>query len=347
MKIKHALVSFLLASSAFLSFAEEDPDAVTSASVPETDPAGAVLSFHFFGDFDFEASAAGDFSGDPSATFKQNHQALLIQATGSAELSILADVFNPGDLFEMGISFGAHRLTVGRILIPFGEFGFHHLYGGKPDDGGLFLPKLWSDYGFSWRIPVGERMTIDAYAVNGFDPAGFAGAAALPRFYSVGGADNDLAKAVGARVRWDPAAFARASVSVYHDFYADDPEKSVSFAGADGGLRFGPAGLKGGFIFGMVRGPDISEFYRWADYAELSYDLTSAVALRLRLGSMDPDTRVSDGEDQNNANLGLIWKRGPVEYDLVYYRNLSGNAFSDDPIVSDNHRILLKILVTL
>lgn len=373
MKTKNALIVILSASLALSSWAEEAaeaaaeaaadavtaateetedagdaaPDAVTSASVPEVDARGAVLSFHFFGDFDAEASAAGDFSGDPRATFKQNHQALLIQAAGSSELSIMADVFHPDELFEMGISFGPYRLTVGRILIPFGEFGFHHLYGGKPDDGGLFLPKLWSDYGFSWKIPFGEKLVVDAYAVNGFDPSGFAPGAAAPRFYSVGASDNDLSKAFGARVRWTPAAFARASVSAYHDFYSDDPDTSVTFAGADGGLTFGPAELKGGFIFGLVRGPGFSKFYRWSDYAELKYNLTSSVALRLRLGAVDPDTRVNDGEDQNNANFGIIWKRGPVEYDLVYYRNLSGNDFAADPEASDSHRILLKLLVTL
>jgi hypothetical protein len=327
--------------------AEAAPDAVSSASIPEAAAGPLALKFHFYGDFDVDASVAGDFSGKPTLTFRQNHQALLIQAGGSAELSILADVFHPADLFEMGISLGRGRLTIGRILVPFGEFGFHHLYGGRQDDSGIFLPKLWSDYGLAWAFPLGPGLEMEAYLVNGFDPAGFSSPSSPARFYSFAGIDNDLAKAFGARLRYDPSPSARLSLSLYQDFYGDSLDKAITFAGADGSLQLGRLGLKGGAAFGAVFGSGFSGFYRWSDYAEAKWSFSKAFAIRLRLGAMDPDTRASNGEDQNNANVALVWKRDHVEYDLDYFRNLSGNSFAADPVVSDRHQLLFKILVTL
>ncbi|OHE68726.1 MAG: hypothetical protein A2Z99_14585 [Treponema sp. GWB1_62_6] len=106
-------------------------------------------------------------------------------------------------------------------------------------------------------------------------------------------------------------------------------------------------GLKAGIVVSAIRGPEFDDFFRWADYAEINYDFTEALAVRARAGSMDGDTRVSNGEDQNNVNIGLLWNTGYVEYDLVYFRNLSGNAFADDPVVSDKHQVLLKVLFSL
>ncbi len=323
---------------------EGAPDAVSGASEGAAPAGPSALRLHFYGDFDVEAAAAGDLSGKPTFTFKQNHQALLIQAPGNPEISVLADVFHPADLFELGLSLGAHRLTVGRILIPFGEFGIHHIYGGRQDDEGIFLPKLWSDFGFSLKSPLGESLALELYAVNGFDPAGFTSVAATPRFYSVGSVDSGLAKAVGARLRFDPVPAFWTSASLYQDFYADDLESTLTIAGMDGGLRIGDLGLKAGIVACVVRGSGLEEFFRWADYAEISYDITESLAVRARAGAMDGDIRISNGEDQNNVNIGLLWKTGYVEYDLVYFRNLSGNAFADDPVVSDKHQVLLKVL---
>jgi hypothetical protein len=347
--MKKARIHCVLVLLTILSFvyAEEAPDAVSSASVPEAPLGPLALAFHFYGDFDVEASAAGDLSGTPTLTFKQNHQALLIQATGSARLSIFADLLHPGDLFELGLPLGAGRITVGRILLPFGEFGFHHLYGGRQDDSGIFLPKLWSDFGLALAFPLGEGLDAEVYAVNGFDPAGFSSATAPPRFYAFAGIDNNLAKAIGARLRYDPSPDLRLSVSLYQDFYGESLGESITLAGADGSLRLGRLGLKGGAAFGAIYGTGAPNFYRWSDYGEAKWDFSKAFAARLRLGSMDPDTRVSDGEDQNNANLALIWKDDYVEFDLVYFRNLSGNLFPAEPVVSDRHELLLKLLVTL
>ena len=341
-----AFVLVFLASTSGLR-AQEAPDAVTAAT-EGAEPAGpSALSFHFYGDFDVETAVAGDFSGKPTFVFKQNHQALLIQASGNQEISVFADVFHPNDLFELGLSFGGHRLTVGRILIPFGEFGIHHLYGGRQDDEGIFLPKLWSDFGLSLKSPLGETLALELYAVNGFDPAGFASTAAAPRFYAVGSVDSGLAKAVGARIRFEPSLTWWTSVSLYQDFYADDPDRSVTLAGVDAGFRLGSLGLKAGIVVSTIRGPEFDEFFRWADYAEIKYDITEVLAMSARAGTMDGDTRISTGEDQNNVNIGLLWKTGYVEYDLVYFRNLSGNSFADDPVVSDKHQVLLKVLFSL
>jgi hypothetical protein len=323
------------------------PDAVSSASIPEAPSGPLALKFHFMGDFDVEASAAGDFSGTPTFTFRQNHQALLIQATGGSEISILADVFHPADLFELGIALGATRLTAGRILVPFGEFGFHHLYGGRQDDSGIFLPKLWSDFGIAISFPLGKGLEMEVYAVNGFDPAGFGSTTSPPRFYSFAGIDNNLAKALGARLRYDPSPASRLSASLYQDFYGESLDKSITMAGVDGSLQWGKLGLKGGAAFGAIRGPGFSGFYRWSDYAEAKWNFSKPFAIRLRLGSMDPDTRVSNGEDQNNANIALVWRFDHVEYDLTYFRNFSGTSFAADPVVSDRHQLLFKILLTL
>jgi len=137
------------------------------------------------------------------------------------------------------------------------------------------------------------------------------------------------------------------NLSLYQDFWADDIENTVSLAGLDGEFRLGPLGLRAGAVFGMVRGPGISEFFRWSDYGEVKFDITDTWALRLRGGAMDPDTRVSNAEDQNNANFSVIWRRGYVEYVLTYFRNWSGGVFSEDPSTADKHQVLLKLLVVL
>ena len=347
MKMPSISFAFVFLATLSVLWAQESPDAVTGASEGAAPAGPSGLGFHFYGDFDIETAAAGDFSGKPTFTFKQNHQALLIQAPGNQEISVFADIFHPNDLFELGLTFGGHRLTLGRILIPFGEFGIHHLYGGRQDDEGIFLPKLWSDYGLSLKSPLGEMLALELYAVNGFDPAGFVSAAAAPRFHAVGSVDSGLAKAVGARLRFEPVSDFWTSASLYQDFYADDPDRSVTLAGVDSGIRIGSLGLKAGIVVSAIRGPEFDDFFRWADYAEIKYDFTEALAVRARAGSMDGDTRVSNGEDQNNVNIGLLWNTGYVEYDLVYFRNLSGNAFADDPVVSDKHQVLLKVLFSL
>ena len=362
MKITFFII-FLLATSISVLFAQDQADAVSGASEDAAGVAGeggAVpgtasparpssgrpgLSFRFFGDFDVDAATAADFTGEPTFTFTQNHQALLIQAAGDPNLSIMADIFHPDDLFQLGLALGPFRLTAGRILIPFGEYYFHHMYGGRQDDEGLFLPKLWSDYGFSLAMPMGDKIGVELYAVNGFAPAGLM--ATAPRLYSVGKLDNDLAKAVGTRITLYPIPNARVNLSLYQDFWADDIENTASLAGLDGEFRLGPLGLRAGGVFGMVRGPGLSEFFRWSDYGEVKFDLTDTWALRLRGGAMDPDTRVSNAEDQNNANFSVIWRRGYVEYVLTYFRNWSGGLFSEDPATADKHQVLLKLLVVL
>lgn len=330
----------------------EETDAVSGATeeIPATDgesgkKALPVLSFKFFGDFDIDASAAGDFSGDPTFTFTQNHQALLIRAVGNPDLSILADIFHPDDLFQMGISFKDLQLTFGRIFIPFGDFNYHHFYGGRQDDNGIFFPKLWTDYGFSLGFPVGNILGIEVYTVNGFDPAGIVLENA--RFASVGKVDNDLAKAIGARFTLTPIKNVKLMVSGYQDFYADDVKHTVTLAGGDGEFKYGPFALRGGVAFGLVRGPDIAEFFRWANYGEVTYNAWRNLSLRLRGGAMDPDVRISNPDDQNNVNFSVIWRTAWVEYALTYFRNFSGGSFADDPIVSDKHQLLLKILVVL
>jgi len=345
--MKNLSIAFVLLLSLSLLWAQESPDSVSGASETALQAETSALRFHFYGDFDVDAAAAGAFSGKPTLSFKQNHQALLIQVSGKSELSVLADVFHPNDLFELGMSFGEHRLTVGRILIPFGEFSIHHIYGGRQDDEGIFLPKLWSDYGFSFKTPLGQSLALELYAVNGFDPSAFAPEVSVSRFYAVGSVDTGLAKAVGARLRFEPVPGFWTSTSLYQDFYKDDFQSFLTLAGLDGGLQFGPLSLKAGVVFSAIRGSEYRNFYRWADYAEIKYDITASLAVRARAGAMDGDTRISNGEDQNNANIGLLWNTGHIEYNLVYFRNLSGNLFSEDPIVSDKHQLLLKLLFSL
>lgn len=340
-----AVALFALAAPA-LERAQGAPDAVSSASIPEPPKGPLALQFHFYGDFDVDASAAGDLAEKPTLTFRQNHQALLVQTEGGLDISVFADMLHPGDLFEMGLAIGTARLTFGRILVPFGEFSVHHIYGGRQDDNGIFLPKLWSDYGLSVRLPLGKRTELEAFLVDGFDPTGF-GSPTSPRFYAFAGVDNNLAKAFGARLRFAPNPDSQLSASLYQDFYGDTMDKAITFVGADGSLQLGRLGLKGGAVFGAVFGPGFSGFYRWSDYAEARWNFSKSFALRLRLGSMDPDTRASNGDDQNNANVGLVWKSEHIEYDLVYFRNLSGNSFAVDPVVSDKHQVLFKLLVTL
>jgi hypothetical protein len=353
MKLPLSLV--VLGFSVAISQVEAADGPVDLGSVPTdegTAPAAESLSFHLYADFDVDASLV---SGSPVRwTFNQNHRELLLSASSGTGIDLMADAMLPLGLFGMGIPLslpfsglgdqtvlGSSRIWMGMLLVPFGEFSFHHLYGGRESLQSGLVPDLWSDAAVQWSLAPLPGMTADLYLSNGFtDPSqNFLGSLGL------GGA-NEHPKAWALRLHQDLAPGWFISVSGFRDAYGADsePSKVLWMGGLDLAARTGPLSYRISALDALVSG-GTSDWTRWGWYGETAWALDRVWTLRLRGGTKSPDSR-DPSLEVADLNVAALARTGPVEWDLTW--------FSDGPLPSwtpwadtVSHELLLKILFTL
>lgn len=351
---------FLLFQGAVAAGAQDQAADLGSLTTPEDPPAAIAsgLPLHLYTDFDVDVFLPNASTPTASAVFAQNHREILIQSTPESPLILEGDLLAPGNFFDVGMPlslpfpalgptsrWGASVLRTGILLLPFGEFQFHHLYGGREDNEGRFLDRVWSDLGVQWTVAPWDGATVDVYATNGIRSSA-SGPSWGPQ---QAGSDNNLQKALGLRWRQDFAPGWYLSLSGYRDPWGSDqePGKVAQMGGLDGAARWGSVSTRFGGALGWVTGLS-ADYYRWGWYGEAKWDLTPAWALRARGGTLVADSRTpTPFGNRGDVNASILWRTGPVEWNL--------DAFLDGPLVPGSNffggdstvEILFKTLFTL
>ena len=304
------------------------------------------LQLQFYGDFDSTVVVYDDPSILPVWSFKQNHLEVFLGSGPDSPVQLTVDVLRPHDLAQLRFDSPWGAFTVGRVLVPFGTFDMHHLYGGTPEEEGVFLPKLWSDIGVIYSVPTWGPLSGELYVLNGMSADGFESGGPSPRLYSVGSSDNNLAKTVGFRTRIDPAPGLWAVLSGSWDPYSATNQlaKALGMGGLDAGVSGEGWSLRAGAQVQEILGT--SSYLRWGDYAEALWNASFDLSLRLRAGQMDTNSLLVNAEDQANVNLALLWHLGAFEFDLTYFRNFTVANAVVVGYGSNWQQVLAKVLVT-
>lgn len=363
----------ILLAAASLALAQEavDLDALDSKPAAPSRRAGdgvqvGALKFNVY----FDAGLAWTREIDPDAkadfAFVQHHTSLLARASTEDGIEVYADIVNPGEVFEATIPFrffipslagnailGEASIRGGRIVVPFGEFEDHPIYGGCVNNSRNLREVVWSDYGASLRFPVGISQT-ELYAING---ANFHDS--VVDFGPNYGETNEL-KGLGAKVRVDPFPWLFATGSYFLDFlptnmestdsvkYAADAARNrASLLGLDLGARYRAFSFRLGGAKGWIKADSVRSYTKSGWYAETKWTIDDTWALRLRGGQVDPDSRSNSDLDQTNVNLAGIWTKGPVDARLTYFRNFETHWPGSKTRPNNTHRVLLETFINL
>lgn len=357
----------LLASGAIAQEAV-DLDAVDSAATTAPAPkrhsgmrmGDVSVGLFFDGYLEYKLPSSSRYKR--TLEFGQEHQSLLARAATPEGIVVFADVIHWENVFEATVPFdflvpavkgipGLDKGSIrfGRILIPFGEFTGHPIYGGSVVNSEVVRDQFWSDYGASVKLPFGDRLETEIYAVNGIQAVGDSSV----RIGSTW--ESNLSKAIGARLKFFPTPGTFLSVSGYQDYLntpAGTHEDSAwavttTMAGLDAGIRTGPVSFKAGGMVARTSSKGFHAYLLGGWYAETRYRLNDIWSLRLRGGQVDPDDRVRNDDDQTNVNASVLWQKGPLDVGLTWYHNLATHRMTVKTAPVNGERIRLETFVSL
>ncbi|MEZ4700409.1 MAG: hypothetical protein R2834_08770 [Rhodothermales bacterium] len=244
------------------------------------------------------------------------HKFLFLKVTPTDKITLDAEVLDLS-YYEIKYDLTSRlNLRAGKIWVPFGATPFHHFYGARQGDPftGLLLPNVWSEYGgnLEGRIFSGDNMSLggDLYAIRGFDNQ----LGQVINFTS-GGSDNVFAYGARAHLTLGSRIQAWGSV-MYNEFGVDDAEGQLLLWGGDLLLDYGlldlpilrDLRLRAAFARAEVQDkvlvdPDNngdSWYFRYGDYAELTYRGLPVVTPRVRYGTIiDFDDAVTNNDSHN------------------------------------------------
>ncbi|MGD9215980.1 MAG: hypothetical protein PVJ84_14265 [Desulfobacteraceae bacterium] len=279
-------------------------------------------------DFMYEKSLGSD---DDTSTreadissFNSNHTYLLINATPSDKIRLGFDI-QFSDYYEIEY-FITPNMTIkgGKIFLPFGDFLYHPIYGGKVYslDNDLF-PKWFTDYGLAFKHNFLDtdylNMTYEAFISNGFRASSDGDINMNSIGYSK---DNNEEKAVGGRVKINFLGRYNLTGSAMFDQWsdADAPDGTLLLWAADLSTTSGIVdlpllnrmNLKVGYLGKHVEN-DSAEVTALQDYdgagvhLELSAKPLQWLKLAFRMGGVDANDNIKDKMDQRNYNLSAIF----------------------------------------
>jgi len=228
--------------------------------------------------------------------------------------------------YEIGYKFDSGlNLRAGKIWVPFGATPFHHYYGavqGDPFDG-LLLPNVWAEFGSSvdGRLYNGDNMHIDAdaYVIRGFEnePGDVID-------LTNGGSDDVFA--FGGRAKVGLGAKFSAWGSALYNQWGPDKEGQVFLWGGDVQLDYGLVDvaflrdlrLRAAFARADVQDEVLVDpadskdcwYYRYGDYAELTYRGFGTWFPRVRYGTIIDFDDLVTNNDSHNWDLALLTRVG-------------------------------------
>lgn len=285
--------------------------------------------FSLMGDLNFVYTNPSGSVEEPSLTFGQEHAELFLTVEGPKGLTVSTDVARITEYLEFhfpmeavfpfvdeGSFPGSPEIYMGNILIPFGEYSFHHLYGGNVEASRSIVGTLWTELGVGINIKPFPRTKVDFYVFNGMSSS--------ETDVSLIGSDKDsnLYKGVGTRLRLDLTSGSFISGSALTDIFGNtDNGEGWAFAGGlDAGFKVGSLDVVGGALYMPIRRSNTQNINmeKWAWYSQVTSRITPMTRLRFRAGQVDLDTRESTNEDQSSAMISLIQRTYIFELHLNY-----------------------------
>lgn len=394
-------IALLVAFASVLTGAQEE---INLDAVPESKPAArragdgirmGDLKFNIYFDGGLLWTKEAQAGSKSDLRFMQEHRSLFARATTPDGVEVYADIVNPNEVFEGTIPLrfflsslegvpvlGDAAIKGGRMIVPFGDFEDHPIYGGTVSNSRLLREVVWSDYGMGLILPFGFART-EIYAVNGI-------LASDSFAYFTSSEETNLSKGFGAKIRLDPVPWGFVTLSAFHDYIPggpdsrmvlldstldtlsgsmmanhdtvrishDSPDDVATLLGIDIGLRTGPLAWRAGGAKGWIKKRyvydttfsgvgEFPDYTKWGWYAESKWHINANWTLRLRGGQVDPDSRNADDYDQTNVNLAGIWTKGPVDVRLTYFRNLETHWLTETIRPQNKHRVLLETFIAI
>ncbi len=309
--------------------------------------------------------------------FTRDHAHVILELAATDWLTFRTDIaFEPEfyeGIFHLGEKF---EVRIGKILVPFGQNDFHHLIGGRVDEGSKFLPVVWGDYGLAFRHYAynGDFASFDwtFWVINGFSGTLMADGSGEPRPDKDDEAkkfDNNKWKGMGLRPTLGLGRSVTLGTSWYLDAWDQNDDRWMLIYGVDlelgydlirlpvlrdlrlraeiawAEIKLGPRrnayhGIFAGDTYGIL--PNYG--MRKAGYnLELSYRILKWLIFRYREGWLNDDTRVADAGDLLVHEPALLATIGPVRFS-VHAEILQVLTRDPDPPPTDHSRIYLRIL---
>ncbi|MDJ0761494.1 MAG: hypothetical protein QNJ97_00780 [Myxococcota bacterium] len=312
------------------------------------------LFFDFLVEYEFESE---------TFQFTKDHAYVVLELAATEWLSFRTDISLDPEFFDMTFHLGTSvDLSIGKVLIPFGQNEWHHLIGGRVDYQSLFLPVIWADYGISLkhRLFDGDVVGIDysIYAVNGFQETTDANQNPFPSRLAGSLTDNNKMKGIGIRPVFRIWKIALGT-SWYLDAWDAEGDNYMLFYGADIDFGFGfipvpflrNLRLRGEIAWGEVMLPEQNYYQGILAYGtrrsgyniEASFNIVRWLTLRYREGRLNSDSRFEDAGDLLIHEPGIIARAGPVSFYLIL--QLHDPLVEDpDPPPEDNSCLFFRVL---
>ena len=327
----HILAVVLLIPSLVLAQVVEDTSAVEigfddieDEPPPVESSNGGVLDIiHFSGRFDlnFEVVNPAESGSQRDSRFRNYHKFLFLKVTPTDRLTLDAEVLDLS-YYEMTYALtGRLNVRAGKIWVPFGSTPFHHYYGGRQGDpfDGLLLPNVWSEFGASvggllaarkWFALEGEVYSIRGFETELGNVLDFTNGGA-DDVYAVGGRTR---VASGVRYPSGDRCSTISSVRIEKARYCCGRRRPPRLWSDRSAFHFAIYDFEG-----LLRGPKFRDellvreqdnadhwYYRYGDYAEVSYRGIGFVTPRVRYGTViDFDDQVTNA-DSHNWEAALI-----------------------------------------
>ncbi|MDC7220028.1 MAG: hypothetical protein PQJ59_08815 [Spirochaetales bacterium] len=289
------------------------------------------LKFTLLGDIILDYENA---DGSKSLTFDQEHTELFLNMENSRGLSIMTDVVRMDEYLEFHFPItqeGSAQIYMGNLLVPFGEYKYHHFYGGSVDMSQYMVDTLWTELGAGIQFNILPTVKTDIYITNGMS------ASSTDVSLSGDDTDSNLYKAVGTRWKWSIPGGAYLSLSTLVDIFGDetDGEGWAIATGLDGAFKIRTYSFTGGGLFMTLRRDSVApiEKEKWAWYGQATKSFTPVTKLRVSLGQVDTNTRTESSSDLSTAMFSLIQRTHMFQVQLDYEINqCTHSLFTDDDI---------------
>jgi hypothetical protein len=293
-------------------------------------------------------------ANEPS--FSTNHTYLMLQSAPTDRLRVGFDIqfstFYEIEYYPIpSLSFKA-----GKIILPFGDYKYHPIYGGKvySIQNDLF-PNWFTDYGISFthRFLDTDYVSLkyDLFTSNGFKDSSDGDLNLNGIGFAI---DNNRKKMLGGRLQTTWLGRYNITGSGLQDYWSDDGEATLTMWALDistgGGLMDLPVlrdiDIKVGYLDKHVENDDASndalrEYDGFGSHFEISTKPTEWLKLVFRLGEVDPNENVQDKMDQRNYNVhSIIYFEEYLEFWAMYQKN--EEKYVDE---IENDYVALKIVL--
>ncbi|MCP4746281.1 MAG: porin [Desulfobacteraceae bacterium] len=289
-------------------------------------------------------------------TFSSNHSYLLLNASPSDKLRVGFDIqfrhYYEIEYFPIpSLSF-----KVGKIYLPFGDFKYHPIYGGKVYslDNDLF-PNWFTDYGIAFGHKLLDTdsfsLNYDFFTSNGFQR----GSDGDVNMNTIGFSnDNNSDKAYGGRIKATFWGNYNVTASGMTDRFSNDGQASLTLWAADfstnsGIFRlpfFNRINLRLGYIDKHIENEAVSDSFLqdydgFGSHLELSIKAANWLKLSFRAGEVDPNDKVQDIMDQRNYNAhAIFYLEKYLELWTIY--QINEEKYVDEV---DNDYLALKVVM--